>query len=118
MKDQDLDPKESGALNPYRLLLLKLTGGSSQRPRLKSAVNIWRKTARAEIDEIVKQKEVPRAQLAKHRDQAAREMFAKLSAEEKEQWAEQAKEEHEEALKAWKQDTEGEVSMAPEDRQR
>lgn len=119
MKDQDLDPKDSGALDPYRLLLHKLTGVSSQRPRLKSAVNVWRKTARAEIDATVKEKgNVPRAQMAKLRDQTAREMFAKFSEEERAQWAEQAKEDHEEAMKGWKRETEGDPSTTPEDRQR
>lgn len=56
--------------------------------------------------------------MAKYCDQVAREMFSKLSVEEREQWAEQAKEEHEEALRTWKHETEGELSMAPEDRQR
>ena len=45
-------------------------------------------------------------------------MFAALSNEEKEEWAEQAKEEHEEALKTWKHETEGSLSMTPEDQQR
>lgn len=56
--------------------------------------------------------------MAKHRDQVAREMFLKLSVEEREQWAEQAKEEHEEVLRTWKHETEGKLSTAPEDRQR
>ena len=56
--------------------------------------------------------------MAKLRDQTAREMFANLSAEEKKEWAEQAKEEHEEALKFWKCETEGNPSTTPEDRQR
>ena len=119
MKDQDLDPKESGANDPYRILLNKLTGASSRCPRFKSTVNVWRKTAQAEIDAIVKQKgDVPRAQMAKYCDQVVREMFSKLSVEEREQWAEQAKEEHEEALRTWKHETEGELSTVPEDRQR
>jgi len=118
MKNQDLDPKESGSHNPYRVLFQKLTGTYSQRPRLKSAANVWRKTARQEIDAIVKEKQLPRAQMAKHRDQTAREMFANLSVEEREQWAQQAKEEHEEALEVWKRETSGELSTTPEDRQR
>ena len=119
MKDKDLDPKQSGAEDPYRILLHKLTGVSSQRPRLKSTVNVWRKTVRVEIEAIVKQKDgVSRSQMAKLRDQTAREMFANLSAEEKKEWAEQAKEEHEEALKFWKCETEGNPSTTPEDRQR
>ena len=118
MKHQDLDPKESGASNPYRVLLQKLTGSYSQRPRLKSAVNVWRKTARLEIDAIVKEKQLPHAQMAKHRNQMAKEMFARLSVEEKQQWAEQAKDDHEEALEAWKAETSGDLSTTPEDRQR
>lgn len=119
MKGQDLDPKQSGAQDPYRILLHKLTGVCSQRPRLKSPVNVWRKTARVEIEATAKQKDgVSRSQMAKLRDQTAREMFANLSVEEREGWAEQAKEEHEEALKAWQRETEGSPSTAPEDRQR
>ena len=63
-------------------------------------------------------KQLPHAQRAKHRDQTAREMFAKLTVEERAQWTEQAKEEHEEALEVWKGETSGEVSTTPEDRQR
>ena len=47
-----------------------------------------------------------------------KEMFARLSVEEREQWAEQVKEEHEEALEAWKAKTLGDLLMTPEDRQR
>jgi len=119
IKAQDLDPKESGAQDPYRILLNRLIGSSAQCPQLKSTVNVWRKTVRAEIDAVVKQKgDLPRAQMAKHRDQVVRDMFSKLSVEERELWAEQAKEEHEEALRTWKHETEGELSTAPEDRQR
>ena len=42
----------------------------------------------------------------------------KLTVEERVQWTEQAKEEHEEALEVWQGKTSGEVSMTPEDRQR
>jgi len=119
MKDRDIDPKESGAIDPYRLLLHKLTGTSSQRPRLKTPVNVWRKTARLEIEAMVQERgALPRAQLAKQRDQIARELFANLSEEERKQWADQAKEEHEEALNTWKQETEGDLPTTPEDRQR
>ena len=119
MKDHDLDPKESGAHDPYRVLFHQLTGVSSQRPQLKSPTNVWRKTAQLEIDAIAKQKEgVPRAQKAALCDQIARDMFAVLSNEEKEGWAEQAKEEHEEALKTWKRETEGSLSTTPEEPKR
>jgi len=43
LKDSDLDPKESGLQNPYRILLFKLTGVSIVCQRLRSPVNTWRK---------------------------------------------------------------------------
>jgi hypothetical protein len=122
MKDQDMDPKESGAQNPYRLLMHKLTGTSTQKPRLKTATNVWRKTQRSEIDAEVKKitehTQLARSALAATRDKVAREMFDKLPEAEKAQWFEQAKEEHEAALARWKEDNEGNFSEAPADRQR
>ncbi|KAJ3495417.1 hypothetical protein NLJ89_g10626 [Agrocybe chaxingu] len=50
MKDADIDPKESGAQNPYRALLHKLTGKGLQCPRKKTAVNVWRKTQHTLIE--------------------------------------------------------------------
>lgn len=119
MKDHNLDPKESGAHDPYHVLFHQLTGVSSQCLWLKSPANVWCKTAQLEINAIMKQKEgVPWAQKATLHDQIVRDMFAVLSNKEKEEWAEQAKEEHEEALKTWKHETEGSLSMTPEDQQR
>lgn len=122
MKDQDIDPKDSGAQNPYRMLLHKLTGTSTQKPRLKSATNVWRKTQRREIDaevkEMAKNGDLPRSSLAAKRDKVARDMFERLPAEERAGWAEQAKEEHEAALATWKEENEGKCSTTPEDRQR
>lgn len=117
-----MDPRESGAQNPYRLLLHKLTGTSSQKPRLKSPVNVWRKTQRREIDsevqDITARNPVARNRLAALRDKVARDMFEKLPEAEKAQWVEQAKEEHEAALAQWKKDNDGSYSHAPADRQR
>ena len=122
MKDQDIDPRESGAQNPYRILLHKLTGTSIKKPRLKSATNVWRKTQRKEIDaqvkEITQLGNTPRTSLAAIRDKVAREMFEKLPQEDKAQWIEVTKKEHEEALVRWKEDCEGDCSTLPEDRQR
>jgi len=56
MKDRDIDPKELGAIDPYRLLLHKLTGTSSQCPQLKTPVNIWRKMARLKIKAMVQER--------------------------------------------------------------
>jgi hypothetical protein len=122
MKDHDIDPRESGAHNPYRILLNKLTGTSIQKPRQKAPVNVWRKLARKEIDfeakKIIEKDKIPPSKHAALRDKVAREMYDFLSPEEKAQWVEQAKEEHEAALEKWKNDFEGSPSTAPEDRQR
>jgi hypothetical protein len=121
MKDQDMDPKEPGAQNPYRVLLHKLTGVGIQRPRLKSAVNTWRKDQRDDIERevrcIVLIDGTPRSQLAKLRDSVARGIFEALPVEQQKQWAEQAKDEHEAALEIWKETTTGELSKEPADRQ-
>ena len=45
-------------------------------------------------------------------------MFERLPEEEKGQWIEQAKEEYDNAMLRWKEDTEGNPSTEPEDRQR
>jgi len=116
-----MDPKESRVQNPYCMLLHKLTGVGIQRPRLKSAVNTWRKSQRDDIERevrrIVLRDGTPRSQLAKLRDSIAHKMFEGLPEEERTQWAEQAKEEHEAALEAWKEATTGEPSKEPTERQ-
>ena len=116
-----MDPKESGALDPYRVLLHKLTGVGIQRPRLRSAVNTWRKSQRDDIERevrrVVLRGGTPRSQLAKLRDSIAHKIFAALPEEEQKQWSEQAKEEHQAALEAWKEATTGEPSKEPADRQ-
>lgn len=122
MKDHDIDPHESGAHNPYRILLHKLTGTSTQKPRQKAPVNVWRKLQRKEIDfeakKIIEKDNILPSKHAAVRDKVARGMYDLLSPEEKAQWAEQAKEEHEAAMAKWKDDIEGSPSTTPEDRQR
>lgn len=117
-----MDPKESGAHNPYHVLLHKLTGTTIQCPRRRIAVNVWRKTQRIVIEQEVKQRaahdRTPLSGLAALRDKVAKEMYAKLDAEEKAEWEEQAKEDHEAATKAWKDETEGKLSTDPADWQK
>ena len=103
----------------YRAFAYNLTGPSIPRPRLRSPANVWRKTQRATIDQAVKrQGVVPRNELLKLRDKVAREMFENLPIEERDQWAKQAKEEHEAAVEAWKNDTQVTPSSEPADQQR
>ena len=114
-----MDPLDSGANNPYRSLLHKLTGTTIKKPRQKHPANIWRKTQRKEIDLAAKKLEnIPRSQQAAVQDKVAWGMFEQLPEEEKAQWVEQAKEEYEAAMARWKEDTEGNPSTMPEDHQR
>jgi hypothetical protein len=122
MKDQDIDPRESGAQNPYCSLLHKLTGTTIQKPRQNPPVNTWRKTQHKEIDieakEFIEQENLPRSKHAAIRDKVARDMFTRLPEEKRAQWVEQAKEEHDAAVLKWKEETEGNPSIKPEDRQK
>ena len=122
MKDHDIDPTESGAQNPYRILLHQLTGTTIQKPRKIWVVNVWRKSHCKEIDlaakTIADRENTPRSRLAAVRDKVARELFEKLPEVEQQEWVEQANEEHETALAKWKQETEGKPSTTPADRQR
>ena len=115
-----MDPRDSGAHNPYRTLLHKLTGTTIQKPRQKSPV--WRKTQRKEIDleakKITEKENTPWSKHAAIRDKLARNLFEKLPEEEKAQWVEQAKEEYNAAVLRWKDDTEGNPLTEPEDRQK
>jgi len=121
MKDSDLDPKESGAQNPYRILLLNLAGMSSTtKPRLRTACNTWRKTQRKAINNKLLQRYggLPYKKQVAARDKIAKEMYDKLSDVEKEGWEDQAKMDHAEAMAKWKEIVEGEISPSNADRQR
>ncbi|PPQ88063.1 hypothetical protein CVT26_007993, partial [Gymnopilus dilepis] len=121
-KDHDVDPKTSGAHNPYRALLFKLTGQQFVRPRAKTACNVWRKTKRAEIEEKVKAKAIEtsigRKGLAALRDRIAKDMFNQLPAEERRRWVIVADQESRKALTIWENEVNSPASTAPEDRQR
>ncbi|KAJ3487040.1 hypothetical protein NLJ89_g11753 [Agrocybe chaxingu] len=122
MKDADIDPKETGAENPYRALLHKLTGQGLKRPRKKTAVNIWRKSQRDSIESAAKAR-VGLTQITKGKylallDKIAKEEFLKLPVEEQSAWAEIANEENEAANISFEQGLHSPASTLPEDRQR
>lgn len=122
MKDHDLDPKDSGLSNPYRILLHRLTGTSIQRPRMRSAVNVWRRTEvqviEAEVRRLVLEGHISRPKVVTLRERVAKEMFSKLSEEEREEWGARAKEEHEKAVEDWTNETQADPSEDPAARQR
>ncbi|KAF9553017.1 hypothetical protein CPC08DRAFT_728206 [Agrocybe pediades] len=122
MKDHDLDPKESGAQNPYHTLLFKLTGKSTNRPRRKPAINVWRRGVKdlietATKDEVLRTNAV-RGQVAGLRQRVANRMLERLPATERGAFEEEACEEYEAELAQWQKDMEGQLSESPESRQR
>ena len=139
MKDSDLDPKESGLQNPYRILLFKLTGVGIVCPRLRSPVNTWRKiiTNRDAIEKEAKARgELELSSLyginrlsildsgytkksaATVRAKISNKWFEALDDEEKAEWKELAQLEHDEAVLQFKQATTSPPSTDPVDRQR
>ena len=121
MKDQDLNPKESRASNPYHALLFQLTRKEMGRPCRKTAINVWHKTQHAAIEAKVKTRVAnsgaTRDKLAALRDKLAREMFSSLMETEQEHWKNQANTKSEAALAAWKCNMESEPSVDPVDHQ-
>ncbi|PPR04157.1 hypothetical protein CVT26_003937 [Gymnopilus dilepis] len=106
MKDQDLDPKDSGVHNPFHSLIFTITGKEPGRPRRRIPVNVWRKTQREAIEAKLKllaaNEGITKDRLAAYRDKIARDMFNDLSASEQEHWKEQANIESTFALEDWK----------------
>jgi hypothetical protein len=126
MKDHTSDEGTSKTKDgdAYRILLGQLTGASDKAPRQKTAVNIWRKSYTQEIEKEVtlraKRDNVDKKKLAPVREKVAKEMFEKLSLEDKDKWTKRAKEDHEADIKEWKfkQETTSPPSTSPADRQR
>lgn len=121
VKDNDMDPKDVGPKNPYRVLLHQLTGVAIQKPRCKPAASLWRKSYRTEIEAEVQKraqaKGVDSKRLAPLRESIIRELFNELPKVEQEEWAHLAKEEHEEALQKWEKEVKSPPSSDPKDRQ-
>ncbi|PPR05634.1 hypothetical protein CVT24_002862 [Panaeolus cyanescens] len=123
MKDHDLSSKESGAQNPFTILLAQLTKTNTQRPRAKPAVNVWRRTTRKQIEEEVNA-QATRLNVSKSRGLAAlrerivKEWYKKLPQEEQQEWERLAKEEHAAALEDWERELKAGPSTQPVDIQR
>ncbi|KAF9543145.1 hypothetical protein CPC08DRAFT_649983, partial [Agrocybe pediades] len=98
-RENDPDPKETGAHNPYRLLAYKLTGKSGKAPR--------RKTGKIK----------PNGQ-AGIREKVVKDLYSNVPDDEKAVFETRAAAEHEKAIRKWKAEMEGPISTNPEDRQR
>ncbi|KAF9034123.1 hypothetical protein BJ165DRAFT_1410135 [Panaeolus papilionaceus] len=123
LKDHDLDPLESGAENPYFALLSCLSGTGATAPHAIIPRNLWRKTASAEIEAVVKDRaKATKANLKKGlagiRATVTTELYNRLPQSERDQWKRMAEEESRVATENWKKYLAEGPSTSPKDRQR
>ena len=122
MKDQDADSLDANGNSPYLNLLSRILNKDLAKPRRKTAVNVWRKTQRHEIETRVKKVAAAagtsKDHLAALRDRVARDMFNALSPAVQEKWKKQADKESSSALAEWQRNIKEEPSVAAADRQR
>lgn len=123
--DLEATQRLRGAFNPYRALLCKLLGRQTDRPRLKTAVNVWRKPRRdrikfeaQKIADSTRRKGKKREAMISIRDRVARSMFGKLPETERHFWKQEAASEHDIAMKAWLEEIDSPVPSDPAARQR
>jgi len=120
MKDQDLDPTESGTLNAFRVLLLRQTGVGPSKPRHRTPIEVWRKlTANREaIAKLAKEQGANKQTGAKIRANIAKTMFEALDEATQTEFAALADQENREADENWKKNTSGPFPTTPIDRQK
>jgi hypothetical protein len=120
-KDNDLGGKESGADSAYEVLMRQLTGVALKKPKKKSAQMLWAKSNHDIVEDAVKKNAQfatsKKGQVAGIRQKVIGELFKALDEEDQKGWEEVAKEEHEEAINAWKKRVDAPISNSPEDRQ-
>lgn len=124
MKEHNVNPSSTDPSNPFTSVLFTLTGKHSQeKPRQKSAINCWSKTAATaeNIATLVRQtcirENIARKQSVAVWNRVAREQFALLEEEDRAHWEEKAKQDHLVDLAQWKALNEGKISTTPEARQ-
>ncbi|PPQ85572.1 hypothetical protein CVT26_010356, partial [Gymnopilus dilepis] len=123
MKDQDTGGKPDPRSDPcFSNLVNQLSGKEAGRPRKKTAVNVWRKTQRDNIEVKVKNlaesKGVSKGHWAALRDKVARDLFGQLPTETQEKWKKQAEEETKFAIEEYERSLKADPSTKAEDRQR
>lgn len=104
------------------ILTAQLTGNTLQKPRQKTAYNIWGPENRCFIDPVfnerVREDGVPARQQAALRSAIYKELFSELPDDERREWTERAEREHAEALIKFNKTLKKVPSTKPEDRQR
>lgn len=104
------------------ILMTKLTGNTIQRPRQRTAYNLWGPANRFFVDPVfaerVREGNVPARRHAALRSSIYKELFEELPADERQEWADRAEREHQAALKKMEDVLKAGPSIAPQDRQR
>lgn len=123
MKDNKYDPKSSDDKNPFGAVISALMGHELfTRPRLKTAVNTWCKTNVIEINKVVQQtliaEKTPLGKTVAVWNRVVKQLFNLLKPEEKQNWEQQAKDNHKKALAEWKASKDKKISTMPADRQK
>lgn len=111
-----------GSTDPMATLMTKLTGNSIQRPRLRTAYNLWGPAHRCFVDPVfqerAQQENLPASRHAALRSSIYKELFDELPQEERQEWFDRAEQEHQAALAKVSLALKTGASTAPEDRQR
>ncbi len=111
-----------GSSDPMAILMSKLTGNTFQRPRQKTAYNLWGPENRNIVDPVFKQRmqegNVPAKHQAALRSSIYKELFEALPEDDRQRWVERAEREHRESLEKIDSNLKSGPSTAPEDLQR
>ena len=104
------------------ILAAQLTGGSLQKPRQKTAYNLWGPANQCFIDPVfnerVKEGNVPAKRQAALRSAIYKELFDELPADERREWVKHSERQHKEALEKFNQTLKSEPSTEAADQQR
>ena len=111
-----------GSNDPMATLAAQLTGNSMQKPRQKTAYNLWGPENRCFVDPVfnerVKEGNVPAKRHAALRSSIYKELFDELPGDERREWIKHAERQHAEALEKFNQTMKSRPSTEAADRQR
>ena len=121
-KDGGIQAKEPGEDDPYALLLAKLSGISTSKPRKGHAFDLWvannEDTFITAMQEVIAETKPTRFQLSGLRTKIKKIEFQKLSESTQKEWSDKVQQKYGAAIEEWKGRSERGASTTPEDRQR
>lgn len=121
-KEYSSSAKEPSFNDPMAGLIARLTGVDLAKPRQPIPFNRWAKANRtlvdSEYDTKYKFNKPNKSDRLKMRAQITKDLYNKLSVEEKQIWVDEVKKEYEEAMEKWNAAIRGPASTNPADQQR